>query len=81
MGTYRVNISSSINKDLRELSKFEVGKIMGHITALKTDPAPPQAVLISPAEHLYRIRVGQARVIYAVDEEQRTVTVHYVHCK
>ncbi len=39
---------------------------------------PRQSVKLAGSEDLYRIRVGDYRVIYGVADEAKVVTVHYV---
>jgi mRNA interferase RelE/StbE len=78
MAAYRVAVKPSVEKDLRSVSKAVVGRVVGAIDRLGTDPFPRSCVKLASTEGLYRIRVGQYRVIYAVDRGARLVTVHYV---
>jgi len=48
------------------------------IEALSDDPLPRQSTKLAGAEHLYRIRVGDYRVIYTIDHQAKQVIVHYV---
>jgi mRNA interferase RelE/StbE len=45
---------------------------------LKDDPVPRQSVKLSGAEQLYRIRVGEYRVIFGIDKAWQQVVVHHV---
>jgi mRNA interferase RelE/StbE len=51
---------------------------MSQIERLAADPLPSQVVKLSGAERLYRIRVGDYRIVYEVDAEAKLVTIHYV---
>jgi len=51
---------------------------MKRIGKLETDPLPRQAVKLSGTEQLYRVRVGDYRIIYDVDTQDKLVTIHYV---
>jgi mRNA interferase RelE/StbE len=78
MASYRILLKPSVEKDLRSLPKGTVNRLINRIEALAMDPLPRQSVKLTGAEHLYRIRAGDYRVIYAVDHQTRLVTVHYV---
>jgi mRNA interferase RelE/StbE len=76
--TYDVAFKPSVEKDLKRVPKQVVARILERIEALAINPLPPGCAKLSGAERLYRIRVGQYRVVYGIDSEARVVTVHYV---
>jgi len=78
MGSYSINFKPSVEKDLRPLSKALISRVMKRIERLRTDPFPRQAIKISGTERLYRLRVGDYRIVYEVDVEAKEVTIHYV---
>lgn len=78
MDSFEIVFHPSVHKDLRRLPATVVGRVLKQIESLATEPLPGQAVKLSGAERLYRIRVGDYRVIYEVDVEARWVTIHYV---
>ncbi|MDP8939669.1 MAG: type II toxin-antitoxin system RelE/ParE family toxin [Actinomycetota bacterium] len=49
-------------------------RLMAAIRALVQDPRPPGVRKLSGRES-YRVRVGDYRVIYLVDDEEQTLTV------
>lgn len=78
MASYNVTPKPSVEKDLRPLPKPLVVRILKQIESLKQDPFPRQAVKLEGGEKLYRIRVGDYRIVYGVDKDAKQVTVHYV---
>jgi mRNA interferase RelE/StbE len=78
MRDYKVVIKPSVEKDLQRLPKTAVARAMGRIEALKDNPFPPACAKLSASERLYRIRVGDYRIVYEVDTKAEVVTVHYV---
>jgi len=78
MGSYSINFKPSVEKDLRPLSKTLVSRVMKRIERLRTDPFPRQAIKLSGTERLYRIRVGDYRIVYEVDIQAKEVTIHHV---
>jgi mRNA interferase RelE/StbE len=78
MASFSVILKPSVDKDLRALPKPMVTRLLEHIEKLKTDPLPRQSLKLSGAENLYRVRVGDYRIVYEVDSKSRQVTIYYV---
>lgn len=78
MADYKVVFKPTIEKDLKKLPKAVVARALGRIETLADNPFPPASVKLSGAERLYRLRVGDYRVVYEVDTKAEVVTVHYV---
>jgi mRNA interferase RelE/StbE len=51
---------------------------MERMDGLARDPFPRGTVKLIGAENLYRIRVGNYRIIYSVDNPAKLIFVHYV---
>jgi mRNA interferase RelE/StbE len=51
------------------------GRLLPAIADLANDPRPPGSRTLTGETDLYRIRVGDYRVVYAVDDAAQTVTV------
>ena len=78
MASYDIIFKPSVEKDLRTLPRPVVARVMQRIETLKDDPFPRQSIKLTGAEQLYRMRVGDYRVIYGVDTEAKRIMVHYV---
>jgi mRNA interferase RelE/StbE len=78
MASYKITFKPSVEKDLRALPKSVIARVLDHIQALANDPLPRQSIKLAGAEHLYRIRVGDYRIVYGVDNKAKQVIVHYV---
>jgi mRNA interferase RelE/StbE len=78
MASYELIFKPSVHKDLRSLPKSLVARVLQRIEQLQDDPFPRQASRLSGTEQLYRIRVGEYRIVYGVDKETRQVTIHHV---
>ena len=66
MGTYRIDWKRSATKELRSLPTHMVTRIVEAVTQLSTNPFPPGVRKLAGAEHTYRIREGDYRVVYTV---------------
>jgi mRNA interferase RelE/StbE len=78
MAPFRIDFKSSVEKDLRHLPAEIISRSMGKIEDLKSEPFPPQSIKVSGSESLYRLRVGDYRIIYEVDAKEKLVTIHYI---
>jgi mRNA interferase RelE/StbE len=78
MAKYKLVFKPSVEKDLRSVPQAAVSRVFDHAERLRDDPFPRGTRKLTGAERLYRIRIGDYRVIYSVDPEQRQVTIQYV---
>lgn len=75
---YKIIFKPSTEKDLGALPKSVVARVFKRIEALKDDPFPRQSIKLAGAERLYRIRLGDYRVIYGVNKDAKEVVIHYI---
>ena len=78
MEPYSLSFKNGVEKDLRKIPKEILLHIFDHIENLVNEPVPHDAYKLASAENLYRIRVGDYRVIYQVLHANREVTVKYI---
>jgi len=78
MDSYKILIKPAVEKDLRRLPKPTVTRILAAIEKLGVNPFPNRTVKLESAEELFRIRVGDYRVVYEVDGNARQVIIHHV---
>ncbi len=64
MGTYRIEWKVSAARELKRIDRQAVARILRAVEALSSNPLPPGVRKLKGAEHTYRIRVGEYRVIY-----------------
>lgn len=76
---YDLFISRQALKDIADLPKSVVPRVTRAIDALRFDPRPPGCKkLKGQLEQLWRIRVGDYRVIYDIKDKVRVVEVREV---
>ena len=78
MGSYSLNFKKSVEKDCRKIPKEIIQSIFEHCEKLALDPVPHESYKLAGAENLYRIRIGEYRIIYQVLHDSREVTVMFV---
>jgi mRNA interferase RelE/StbE len=67
MASYELAFRKSVAKDLRELPKADVKRILQRIRSLADDPRPPGCEKLSGQER-YRLRQGVYRIVYEIDD-------------
>ena len=60
---------------LRKLDRRAAARIKAATEALRVDPRPPGAKMLTGSHGLWRIRVGDYRVVYTIDDQQRVVRI------
>ena len=75
MADYAVVFARSARKELQNLDPQVTRRILKQVEALVTDPRPSGVVKLEGATDLWRIRVGQWRVVYRVSDRGRLVDV------
>jgi mRNA interferase RelE/StbE len=73
--TYRIEFVKRATKQFKDLPTHEQQRLSPKINALSTEPRPIGVVKLSGEEDLYRIRVGDYRIIYAIQDDQLLVLV------
>ena len=71
---YSVVLTPSAARDLRRLPEGVRQRIVAALQGLANNPRPPGCVKLSGGDE-WRIRVGDYRAIYRIDDTARLVTV------
>ena len=75
MTMYEVHFAASAAREFRSLSRELKRRIGRAIDELSGDPRPPGVRKLVGHESLYRIRVGQYRVVYDIDDQGRSIRI------
>lgn len=73
-GSYSVLVKRDAEKELRRLPRRDLKRLVDRIAALAVEPRPTGVEKLSTLER-YRVRQGDYRVVYEIDDQARTVTV------
>jgi len=74
MASYELAFRKSVAKDLRELPKQDVKRILQRVRSLSDDPRPPGCEKLSGQER-YRVRQGLYRIVYETHDDAVLVIV------
>ena len=81
MASYSLLIKPSAIKELEALPTKDRRKIITHIEGLASEPRPHGCEKLSGLDQ-YRVRPGDYRVVYSVDDDVKVVLVVKVgHCR
>ena len=78
MPTYGVVICKKAEKQIKKLSKDEQKKVAEALVGLKKEQRPAGVEKLSQNPLFWRIRVGDHRVIYAINDDLKKVVVAVV---
>ena len=72
---YQIELKSSARKDLDRLTGDAWQRVREKLLALRDDPRPPGCTKLTGSQNVWRLRVGDWRVIYEIDDAARLVTI------
>ncbi len=72
---YSVKITSRAEAELKRLDRPVRNRVVPAILALASDPRPPGCLKVRSAEGVWRIRVGDWRIGYEIDDGRQEVVV------
>ena len=73
-GSYSLFLKKSAERDLRKVPKADLQRITQRIKDLAVIPRPSGSEKLAEQES-YRIRQGDYRVVYTVDDDQRLIEI------
>jgi mRNA interferase RelE/StbE len=72
---YAVEISDRAARDIKKLDRVAQTRVLKAIGLLRSHPRPSGARAITGHHGYLRVRVGDYRIVYTVDDERLTVLV------
>ena len=74
MAKYKIQVKKSAEKELGKIPKKDLIKILNKIESLSDDPHPVGSIKLTNEEK-YRIRIGNYRVLYKIEDDILTIFV------
>ncbi len=73
--TYRIDVLPAAVREMRRIHPQMRARVRGAVLKLAANPRPPGAVALKDRPGFLRVRVGDYRVIYSVQDDVLTVVV------
>lgn len=74
-GRYALTFRPAALRALRKLDRQIAERIKVATEALQDNPRPPGAKMLTGSHGLWRVRIGDYRVVYTIDDQRRIVRV------
>ena len=75
MASYTLAIKPSARKELESLSDSLIARLVARIEALAVEPRPAGCRKLQGYKDFWRIRVGDYRVVFIIDDTRKSVSV------
>ena len=75
MTGYAVTFAASATKEMRDLTSTIVERILPRIRELADNPRPPGCKKLHGFKNRWRIRVGDWRIVYQIDDGRKAVDI------
>jgi len=74
MASYRIEFAKGVRKDFKGIPRHDANRILEKIDSLSENPRPPESKKLTNDES-HRIRIGNYRVIYDIQDEVLIVLI------
>lgn len=75
MPAYSVELAPSASRQFRKLEKQIQRRVAEKIDSLQQNPRPHGVEKLAGASSLYRVRVGDCRIVYEISDQKLTVLI------
>lgn len=75
MGSYSLLIKRSAEKELKKLPAVDLRRVVDRIHDLAQQPRPSGCEKLSGEAERYRVRQGDYRIVYGIDDAARLIEV------
>ena len=75
---YRITVKGSAERDLRRIDRSMISRVAKAIQALGENPRPSSCRKLSGSDSEFRVRIGDYRIIYVIDDMSRTIDVQRI---
>ena len=75
MALYNIEWKTSAKKELRKIDKKQILKIIEAVENLASNPHPANHKKLLGTEHNFRIRIGNYRVVYFLEDDKLLIEI------
>ncbi len=78
MGYFEICWKNIAEKEIRRIDKKHIVRIIDEVDKLSLNPFPVNSRKLAVSESLYRLVVGEYRIIYHINTKIRLITVYHI---
>jgi len=78
VANYTITIKASARRELERLDDSVLTRVVSKIESLAGNPRPSGCKKLRRFQNQWRVRVGDYRVVYAIDDSRRIVDVNRI---
>jgi mRNA interferase RelE/StbE len=75
VGSYRVAFTASAERELQALPAQVVARVLPRLESLAMVARPPGCKKLKGGDKQWRIRIGDYRIVYEIDDKARTIDI------
>lgn len=75
---YKLEFKNSAVKEIKRLPKKVIASVVETIDGLKENPRPEGCIKLRMKENLWRVRSGDYRIVYSIDDKIKIVEINRV---
>lgn len=75
MASYRIEVSTTAERQIRKLPRVDQVRVVRLIQTLGADPRPPGCRKLSGYDDVFRVRIGRYRVLYSIEDRRLIIIV------
>ena len=72
---YTVEVAPAAGRQIRKLDREAQRRVLAALDKLRDEPRSHDAIKLQGNENLYRVRVGDYRIVYAIEDDRLVVLV------
>ena len=78
MGDYFISFARSARKELERLPGDVADRVLGKVETLAGNPRPAGVIKLHGQKTLWRLRIGDYRVVYSIDDFSKMIDVSVI---
>ena len=75
---YSVAFSSTARKEILSIPEPTLGRVETSIDDLSVQPRPSGCVKLKGSKNAWRVRVGDYRILYGINDDQKIVLIYRI---
>ena len=75
MSAYKIIIVGAVHKQLKRINREDKKRILDKIQSLANNPRPHGFKELKGSENLFRVRTGDYRIIYEIQDKMLLITI------